>query len=319
MSKSTGTYYGIDVSKDSLSIAMWSESPVVEDLPNTAKAIRSWLKRIAPSSSIGMESTNTYHVLVAKLAHEAGHRVHVLQPRAVNSYAKSLQVRGKTDQMDAVVIARMVAKEGPELRVWEPPTPLQDLLRRLSNARGGLVKMRSSARLMAQSYKEFEAVFEEIEKALENGIETLQQNMNEHIKEDQQMSGFNKRVQGVAGVGPVVGTLMSSLFHTYPLTSPDAAVAYIGFDPRPRESGKWQGQRRISKNGPSEARRCLFLAGRAAMNSKAWASYVAAQKRKGLSATQIAIIMARKIIKIAWYMWRRPEMNFDPGRIQCAA
>jgi transposase len=319
MSKTASAFYGIDVSKDSLSIAMWSDSPVVEDIPNTAKAIRSWLKRIAPSSSIGMESTNTYHVLVARLAHEAGHRIHVLQPRAVNNYAKSLQVRGKTDQMDAVVIARMVAKEGAELRVWEPPTPLQDLLRRLSNARGGLAKMRSSLKLMAQSYTEFTAVFEEIEKALGDGIETLQQTMNERIKEDRQMSGFNKRVQEVAGVGPVVGTLLSSLFHSYPLSSPDAAVAYIGFDPRPRESGKWQGQRRISKNGPSEARRCLFLAGRAATNSKVWKSYVAVQERKGLASTQISIIMARKIIKIAWYMWRRPEMIFDPGRIQCAA
>jgi transposase len=318
LSKSPSVFFGIDVSKDSLSIALWSDSPSVEDIPNATRSIRSWLKRIPASSVIGMESTNTYHELVARLAHDAGHRVHVLQPRAVNSYAKSLRVRGKTDQMDAAVIARMVAKEGEELRIWIPPTPTQNRLRQLSRARGGLARMLGSLRQMSQSYTELGTVCKDLEKAFEQAIETLQQRVEEQVNQDAKMAEFNKRVQEIAGVGAVVGTTLSSLFHSYQLSSPDAAIAYVGFDPRPRESGKWEGERRISKHGPSEPRRCLFLAGRSAMNAKVWESYVATQKAKGLSATQIAIIVARKIIKIAWHMWKRPEMRFDPSRIQCA-
>lgn len=318
MSKLSGACFGVDVSKDSLSIARWSEAPVVEDIPNSSRSIQAWLKRIPASSVIGMESTNTYHVLLARLAHQAGHRVHVLQPRAVNSYAKSLRIRGKTDQMDACVIARMVSKEGEDLREWRPATPDQEKLRQMSRARGALARMLGSLRQMAQSYSEIGAVFEGLEAALDQAIDTLQQGVQALVEQDPQMAEFNERVQAIAGVGKVVGTTLASLFHDRTLSSPDAAIAYVGFDPRPRESGKWEGQRRISKHGPSEVRRCLFLAGRSAMNAKVWASWVAVQKAKGLSATQIAIIVARKIIKIAWHMWRRPEMRFDPMKIQCA-
>jgi hypothetical protein len=54
--------------------------------------------------------------------------VYVLNARRVFFYAKGLEVRGKTDRVDAGVIARYAAEHGDKLHPWQLACPEQALI-----------------------------------------------------------------------------------------------------------------------------------------------------------------------------------------------
>lgn len=94
----------------------------------------------------------------------------------------------------------------------------------------------------------------------------------------------------------------------------DAIVAYSGLDPRPNDSGQHRGRRRITKRGPPEMRRLLFLAAQAAAKSKAARPVYEAIRAKGFSTTQALVILARNLLRVAYLIWKTGQ-PFDPQRI----
>jgi len=80
----------------------------------------------------------------------------------------------------------------------------------------------------------------------------------------------------------------------------DAFVAFTGLDPRPDDSGQHHGKRRLSKRGPPELRRRLYLAALSAIKTKVWRSLYEHYRAKGLSSTAALVILARRIARTAW-------------------
>lgn len=95
---------------------------------------------IAQEAIIGMEATGRYHQTLADAAALMGHRVYVINPKHLSLYAQGVGQRGKTDPLDARVIARYVAREGDRLHPYTVPTPMQRSLRNLLTQRAGVVK-----------------------------------------------------------------------------------------------------------------------------------------------------------------------------------
>ncbi len=56
-----------------------------------------------------MESTGSYHEILADLAHQAGLQVFIVNARDLRRYGQGIGRRGKTDRIDAEVIARYIA------------------------------------------------------------------------------------------------------------------------------------------------------------------------------------------------------------------
>ena len=111
---------GADVAKDEIVVACAEQSFASRKIYNSRTALLAWLKTLPAGSRIGMESTSTYHELLAELAHKLGFVVYVLNPKDVRHYAKGVGQRGKTDRVDANVVARFVAKENPALHPFAP-------------------------------------------------------------------------------------------------------------------------------------------------------------------------------------------------------
>jgi transposase len=91
-----------------------------------------------------MESTGTYHELLAELAHKLGFVVYVLNPKDTRHYAKAMGLRGKTDRVDAELIARLIAHEHHKLRPWIAPTSEQRQIDRLLKRRAKVSRIRAS-------------------------------------------------------------------------------------------------------------------------------------------------------------------------------
>jgi transposase len=116
------TLYGVDVAKAELVIGQ-AETEAVSRIENTPQAIAAWLAQLPAGSSVAMEASGHYHQLLAHLAHAAGMVVYVVNPQRIKDYGRAVGQRGKTDRLDAQLIARYVLREHSKLRRWQPPAP----------------------------------------------------------------------------------------------------------------------------------------------------------------------------------------------------
>jgi len=121
----------------------------------------------------------------------------------------------------------------------------------------------------------------------------------------------------INGVGAVVGSILVNALERVPLRSADAFVAFTGLDPRAMESGQYRGRRRLSKRGPSELRRLLYLAAMSASKTKTWQPLYDHYRAKGLSSTTALVILARRIARTAWSIYTH-KTEFDPKRLTSA-
>ena len=116
---------GADVAKDEIVVACSEGSFPVRKVANQRTPVLAFLKCLPAGSRIGVESTGSYHESFAEAAHQLGFLVFLLNPKDTRHYAKAVGLRGKTDRVDAELIARMIAHEHTKLHAWIPPTAQQ--------------------------------------------------------------------------------------------------------------------------------------------------------------------------------------------------
>jgi len=92
---------GADISKDYLIVACTQHSFERLKLANQRAVLLAWLKKLPAGSRIRMESTGSYHELLAHLAYRLGLSVYVLNAKDVRHYAQATGQRAKTDRVDA--------------------------------------------------------------------------------------------------------------------------------------------------------------------------------------------------------------------------
>ena len=132
---------GIDVAKSELVIFNWINKQRTT-LANDAKTIRSWLRSFHGPVRMAVEPTSHYHREVVDQAAVLGHQVYLVNPRQLVHYRVGISRRNKTDAEDAYLLARFVAKEADELRVYKPLCAQSQTLWAVLKRRAGIVAAR---------------------------------------------------------------------------------------------------------------------------------------------------------------------------------
>lgn len=308
---------GVDVSKDYLIVACAQQSFAHTKLANRRAVLFAWLKQLPAGSRIGMEATGSYHELLARLAHRLGLSVYVLNPKDLRHYAKATGQRAKTDRVDAAVVARYVAKEHEHLHSWYPPSAVQRQLQRLMRRRAKLTSARSSMRATLRDVTSLRAHSRALLKHFDALIAKIDAQARELIKADQQREQAFQRLDAIPAVGHAVGIGLLTSLERWALPRADAFVAFIGLDPRPEDSGKKSGRRRLSKRGDPELRRLLYVAAMSASRTRVWAPLYQRALARGLSRIEALVVLARHIARTAWSIYTH-RTHFDPQRVQRA-
>jgi len=294
---------GVDVAKDEL-VVQGLDQGAAHRLANSASEIRSWLGQLPPASMVAMESTGKYHQLLAQLAHAAGMRVYVLNARRVHFYAKSLEVRGKTDRVDAGVIARYVAQHSHQLHQWQPACEQHSRIDELIRRRALMVVKRESLRQALSGCKDLHAEFNKVERAIDAFVQFIDQKISELIKADDALRASQKLIETVTGFGPLGSALLTVLLERVPFSGSDALVAYSGCDPRAADSGRKHGKRKLTKSGPGYLRKQWFMVGFSAARTKALKPLYLALRARGLASTEAFLILGRKLLRAAYAVWK---------------
>ena len=305
---------GVDVAKDEIVVACSESSFPVRQIANQRVALLAFLKNLPTGSRIGVESTGSYHELFAEAAHQLGFAVFMLNPKDTRHYAKAVGLRGKTDRVDAELIARMIAHEHTKLHAWIPPTPQQREMDRLIKRRATLVALREAVEMSLHELDGFAVDLKALRTRFNQLIARLDLRVKALVEADPERKQNFARLCTISGVGPVIGTALVNTLERVPLKSADAFVAFTGLDPRADDSGRHRGKRRLSKRGPAELRRLLYMAAMSAINTKTWRPLYEHYRAKGLSSTATLVILARRIARTAWSIYTH-KTEFDPGRL----
>ena len=305
---------GADVAKDEIVVACSEGSFPVRKLANQRTALLAFLKGLPSGSCIGMESTGTYHELFANAAHKLGFIVFVLNPKDARHYAKAVGLRGKTDRVDAELLARMIAHEHTKLHAWMPPTPEQSEIARLIKRRAKLSSLRQALGMSLKGLDGFAADLKALRERFDQVIARIDQRVNVLVEASPDRKQHVTHLRTIYGVGPVVSAALVNTLERVTLKSADAFVAFTGLDPRPDDSGQHRGKRRLSKRGPAELRRLLYVAAMSAKKTKTWKPLFEHYRAKGLSSTAALVILARRIARTAWSMYTY-KTEFDPARL----
>lgn len=303
--------YGIDVDSATLVVAVYGE-PDSQRIANTPTSIRAWLDPIAPGSRIGVESTSGYHEEVVRQARAAGHTVYVLNPRDVRHYAIGVGRRGKTDRVDARVIARYVAKEGDHLHPYQPRTAQQQAMHVLQRQRAALMRSLSQLRQALTAHGPLAPTFRPLLQAARDTLRTLDRQIQALARQGHH-SALYHRLRTVPGIGPVVAACLVHHLPRWPLKGADAWVACTGLDPRPNDSGARRGVRVLSKRGNATLRQMLYLAAMTFARSPLGQALATRYRQRGLSTTATYNILARKLARLVWGLYKT-QRDFDPER-----
>ena len=300
---------GIDVCKDTLDI-FEHESGRAYSIGNDAASIEKWLAGTEGRLQLAIEPTNRYHEAVAEAAYARGHEVFLIDPYRLTHYRAGLGRRAKTDPEDAHLLARFLAREAGELRPWTPLTQGQQRFWQLLNRRSTLVRSKVQLR---QSLTDMGALQEDVDALLEHCVRMIAK-LDRALLAQAKELGWSEsiaRCRAIPGIGPLTAMALVATWHRGAFSNVDAFIAFLGLDVRVRQSGRWQGRRKLTKKGHGETRRLLFNAAMQGRRNALWAPYYLRLRTRGLSSTAAFVALSRKLAKVCFALLQN-NSQFEP-------
>ncbi len=294
---------GIDVSKDKHAIYNWQTEKLTM-LPNECSAIKTFLKAFHGPVQIAIEPTSHYHLVMIEEAHALGYEVYLINTRQLVHYRLAVNVRNKTDPLDAWLLARYLEREGSQLRPFKPQDPRAQRLWQLILRRATVVKSRQQLRQsltgVRLSIKALLTQFQQLLDRIDRQVIVL-------IKELNWWSDY-LYCFSIPGIGLGNASALVAAYHRGSFAGSDAFISYLGLDVKIRDSGYFKGRRKLTKRGEPELRRLLFCASQGARSYHRFADYHQRQLDKGLSKIAARVILSRKLARIAFTLMRNEEM-----------
>ncbi len=293
---------GVDVCKAELVICDWDSGEIIT-LENNVSTIKDWFENVYGPIRIAIEPTSNYHLEFVEQAHALGYAVYLINPRQLAHYREAVDVRNKTDPLDAWLLARYLARESDSLRPFKPQCAKAKQLWSLLKRRAAAVKARTQLR---QSFAEIKlpikALFSEIQRVLDR----IDQRMMELIGKLGWWTDY-QRCKSIPGAGKLNAIALVTIFHRGAFASADAFISFIGLDIRVRESGKFKGKSKLSKRGEAEIRRLLFCATQSARSYPPFDAFYQKQLEKGLTKIATKVTLARKLARIAFALMTKQQ------------
>jgi len=310
---------GIDVAKAKLAVVlgMATGKRLHKSIANTAaghQELLRWLTRHAPGAlAVGLEATGGYQEAVALALHDAGHRVSVLNPAAVEAFGRSQLRRAKTDPTDADLIADFMRAHAPA--PWQPAPPetrqLQALVRRLDALLEMQVQERNRLELAAAIVR---PSIQKSVKQLTAQIVTIRRQIRTHIDQFPTLRAQRELIVSIPGLGEATAAIVLGELQNFArFTSARQLAAFTGLVPAIRRSGtSVRGRGPLSKLGSARLRRALYLPALAALRCNPPLQAFAARLRAAgkLKMVIIAAVMRKLIHQV--YGVLHSQRPFDP-------
>ena len=303
------SYLGIDVSKLHLDTHHLGRP---HQVPNTEKAIRSWLKSLPAPVTLVCEASGGYEARLIALAHALGRPIVLVNARQVRDFAKARNRLAKTDQIDAALIADFAQTFHPKTLAL--PDPRQQELSALVKHRAHLLTQITQNNNLTQTVTDPKLLrlIARTVAFLQKQVTQLEALMKSKTAQCPDLLAKVDRLQQVQGVGLLTATALVALMPELGSLSDTQAAALAGVAPFNRDSGQFRGRRHLS-GGRSQVRSVLYMAALVASRHNPilkplYLRLVAAGKAKKLALT----VLMRKLIILSNTLLKNPAFFLVP-------
>lgn len=271
---------GIDISKDDMKVNFQQllstqkvkvkGSKTVKNILSGFKFLVQWIEGKRDKNvevRITMEATGVYYEELANyLFEQTDYHITVLLPTKSKAFANSLNIKTKTDKVDAKMLGQMGLER--DLEKWQPISDQLRPLKQLTRNRVNLIEMKTqiSNKIHAHdhSYKPHKDVVGQLKvqlNLLERQIKKMDLEIEKLVRKDKVLEEKVENICKIKGLGiNTVATIIAETNGFLLFTSRSQLVSYAGYDVVKNESGSSiSGKSRISKKGNRFIRRALFF------------------------------------------------------------
>lgn len=288
-------FIGVDVAKDWLDV----HHPLrgAQRIANTLAAARSFVASCAKQGAWVIFEASGGYDRVLRDALEAGEvRFSRVNPRQARDFARAMGVIGKTDRVDA----RMLAELGIRLRPapTQPTAAARRALQAQATRRRQLVEIRKqeATRLHQTADRQARADITSLIAVLDRRIAKVEAQMAALVKTDPEMQAVDRRLQTAPGVGPIVAATLLAEMPELGQLDRRRIASLAGLAPIARDSGKRVGPRSVSGGRPI-VRTILYLAAlQASRRSAAFRDFRQRLQRAGKPTKAALTATARKLL-----------------------
>ena len=319
---------GLDVHRDFAQVAIWQGGVVRQAgrFATTPAEVRAFAQGLGPADEVALEVTGNTWAIATVLASRAG-RVVVSNPAKTRAIAEA---KVKTDKVDAEILAQLLAADYLPA-VWLPDAATSALRRQVLR-RTQLVRQRTrlknqvhailhrnliprcpAADLFGHKGRAW-LVEQDLPPDEQAAAVALLRQLDFHGEElrllDTELGqvGLDRpevlRLMSVPGIDATVAlSIVATVGDFTRFRTPEKLVAYLGLNPRVRQSGGHPARHgRITKTGAAHARGMLVEAAWSASKAAGplRAFYQRVQARRGMQIAAVAT--ARKLAVLCWHL-----------------
>ena len=319
---------GIDISKDTFTACycllnenedlQFSEVSKFKNEKTGFNQLMRWSRKVKnPDLPISflMEATGVYYERLAHHLYDIKQQVHVVLPNMSNHYFASLNIKTKTDELDAKVLSRFGVER--KHNKWVKPDEVLMQLRNLCRYYVQLQEQKTALNNIKHSKESAHQIQKLILKSnaklvtsIDKQIVVLKKEIEKLIKQDECLNAKVDKLLTIKGVGILtVATIIAETLGFQFVKNIKQLTSYAGYDVVQRESGSSiKGKTRISKKGNRYIRKALYFPAMVACryNGGLKQSYLKIIKKKPSKMIgQVAI--QRKLLILMYTLWRKNE------------
>jgi transposase len=315
---------GIDVSKNDFKVCLGVIYDQLETrnvyehvYVNDKKGIKQFIKDITAKTDeftpivFVMEATGVYHQELAYALAAEELSVVILLPNKAKSFSKSINIRAKSDVIDAKLLCQMGIER--KLSTWQPPETMFATLKVLTREREALVLQRSKLKNQLHAYQ---TAFVKADKTinrikahilyLTKQIRDTQADMKALVKQNQPVADRVKKITKVKGLSFLsVITILAETDGFNIILNQKQLIGYSGLDVRVEQSGEKNIQGRITKKGNSHLRKALYMpALSACRTNKTMKLFYTNLNQRQKAKKQGVIAVQRKLLLLTYSLWK---------------
>lgn len=261
-----------------------------------------------------MEATGVYYEELAFFLKDKNERVCVVLANKCKQYFKSLNIKSKTDKIDAQILAQMGLER--RLNEWQAPDAFMRNLKQLVRERHALIE--DQTRLLSQqhatqfSYCPNTAVLSRMNRRLiviQEQIMEIEAQLKTLVVNQSEIYEKIVRIEKIKGLGLLTIIIVIAETDGFSqIKNIRQLVSFVGLDVKLNDSGQFKGKATISKRGNSHIRSALYMPALTASvynpTLKQFYTRIADKKIK----KKMAIIpVARKLLVLIYTLWKNGQ------------
>jgi transposase len=326
---------GIDVSKDTISISYGtlnvnqeqqiSKPITLENNSKGFKELMHFAKKHRANGKIPlyfvMEATGVYYENLAYFLTEKHQKVIVVLPNKTKNFSKTLDIKSKTDKLDAQMITQFGLER--QLQLWQVPSPIMKALKSLTREYNSIKRMAAQLKnqLHARQYS-YQPLKESLKRAnttlsvFEKQLKEIEKQIKELVEKDSDLNDRINKIVKIEGVGFMTAVCIIAETNGFALIENTKQLAsYAGLDVVYNESGLKKHKTSISKKGNRFLRQAVYMPALSAcrFNSRLKQTYIRLVTKKNIKKVAL-IAVARKLLILIYTIFKK-NVEYVPNYV----